>query len=245
MSAITFKGFNCYYKNKKDFDQVIFDLELSVKEGELLVIVGESGSGKTTLLKACMGMMNYFEGDLLINGVPVEDIKVEQANYAYVSQLIGIAPHMTVFENIAFPLRVMKASSAEIEERVEEVAGKLGIRFLLSRKPRQLSGGQQQRVAIARAIVKNPTFIFFDEPFSNIDPSMRLKLRIEVKRLVKECGCTAVFVTHDISEAFFLADRIAVLEHGRLAELGTPEEIEKAPRSELMRAYFEPSTNTQ
>ncbi len=241
MQAIQFQNVSCYYKNKKETICALKNINFDVAQGEFVVVVGESGSGKSTLLKSCMGLINYFEGDILIGGVKVENIQVKHANYAYVSQQLGLAPNFTVFDNIAFPLVNIKTSHEEVEKRVEQVASQLGIKFLLTRKPRQLSGGQQQRVAIARAIVKNPSYMFFDEPFANIQPQLRVELRQLVKKLSTAYGCTTLFVTHDIAEAFAIADKIVVLENGSVAQIGTPQQIKSNPTSELIKAYLENS----
>ncbi len=238
MNAIEFKNFSCYYKGKKEYITALSALDLSVEQGELLVVVGESGSGKTTLLKSCLGMADFFEGELFIDGVTIEDIDLKTSQYAYVSQEFSLYPNLTVYENIAFPLRIMRTTQKEVDKRVKEIAELVDISFLLTRKPRHISIGQQQRVAIARALIKNPSFIFFDEPFANIDGVFRKELRALVKKIHGHFKPTVVFVTHDISEAFFLADRIAVLEDGKLVELATPEEILETPKSELMKHFL-------
>lgn len=238
MEIIRLNNFSCYYKNKKEFVTALDSVSLSVERGEFFVIIGESGCGKTTLLRSCLGLARYYDGDILIEGVSVGDIDMKRGRYAYVSQEIGLYPGLTVYKNIAFPLSVTHTMPDEIDRRVKAVAAELGIDFLLSRRPSQLSIGQQQRVAIARAIIKNPTVMYFDEPFSNLDPALRLELRSVVKGLHETYGTTVVFVTHDIGEAFAMADRIAVLEKGRLVEIGTPEYLMEKGKSELIKGFL-------
>ncbi len=238
MKIIEFKNFSCYYKQKKEYIKAIDEISFSIDSGEFVVVIGESGSGKTTLLKACLGLANYFEGDLIINGLSVENLDLKSGNYAYVRQEIGLYPNLTVYENIAFPLRVIKTAQAEVDERVKKIAKRVGVEMLLTRKPRQLSGGQHQRIAIARALVKNPRIIYFDEPFSNVDPTLRSDLRLMVKQIHKVYKPTILFVTHDLGEAFTLADRIIVLENGKVVEEGTPEYLEKNGQSELIKEFF-------
>ncbi len=238
MTVIEFKNFDCFYKVKNGYFTALSRINLEVEDGELLVVIGESGSGKSTLLKSCLGMAEYFTGDLLIDGISVEDIDLKTSKFAYVNQEFALYPNLTIYENIAFPLRVMKATQKEIDRRVKEIAELMGISFLLTRKPRHISIGQQQRAAIARALIKNPSFVFFDEPFANVDAVLRKELRDVVKRMHSELKWTSVFVTHDLSEAFYLADRIVVLEDGKIVETGTPEEIKNAPSSELTKHFF-------
>lgn len=235
---ITFSGFSCYYKHKKEYMKVLDGLDFSIPTGELLVVLGESGSGKTTLLKCCLGLAEYFEGELTVDGTPIEDIDVKSSNVAYIRQDIALYPNMTVYDNIAFPLRNIKTPQSEIDSRVKAVAERLEISFLLTRKPKQLSGGQQQRVAIARAIVKNPRYLFFDEPFSNVDPALRHDLRELVKQIHAELRPTVLFVTHDITEAFSVAERIIVIQDGKIIEQGTPDELQRSHTSELLCAFF-------
>ncbi len=238
MNAIELKDFSCYYKNKKEYVTALSHLDLAVKQGEFLVVVGESGGGKSTLLKACLGLADYYEGEILVDGVSAENIDLKSGRYAYVRQEIALYPNLTVYENIAFPLRVMKTPQAEVDRRVKEIADIIGMRLFLTRKPRQLSGGQQQRVAIGRALIKKPSVIFFDEPFSNVDVNLRADLKILVKQLHKQLKPTVVFVTHDLAEAFALAERIVILEGGRITQVGTPEEIKKRPTSPLIRQFL-------
>ncbi len=239
MNAIEMKNFSCYYKNKKNYIPALKHLDMTIQAGEFIVIVGPSGSGKTTFIKACLGKADFFEGDLFIDGAPVEQMDLRSGKYACVRQEIGLYPNMTVYENLAYPLRVAQTPQAEVDARVREMAQLLDIGYLLTRKPRQLSGGQQQRVAIGRAIIKDPAYIYFDEPFSNVDPALRGGLRELVRQLHSRFRPTVVFVTHDLQEAFSLAERIIVLEDGCVAEEGTPFELIQRGQSPLIRAFLE------
>ncbi len=238
LNAIEMKNLSCYYKQKKEYITALSQLDLTVQQGEFLVVVGQSGSGKSTLLKACLGLAEFFEGDLLIDGVPIEALDLKNGRYAYIRQEIALYPNLNVYENIAFPLRSAKLPQPEVDRRVKEMAALIGMERLLTRKPKQLSGGQQQRVAIARALIKRPDFLFMDEPFSSLDGSLRADLRALLKELHRQLRPTVVFVTHELPEAFALADRMVVLEEGKIVEAGTPEALSKAPQSQLLRQYF-------
>ena len=238
MEIIRLNNFSCFYQNKKEYVTALDNVSFSIERGEFFVIIGESGCGKTTLLRSCLGLAPYYEGDIFVDGVSVDEMDLKRGRYAYVSQEIGLYPNLTVYKNIAFPLSVTHTLPQEIDKRVKKIAAELGIDFLLSRKPSQLSIGQQQRVAIARAMIKDPTIMYFDEPFSNLDPVLRLELRSVVQKLHEAYGTTVVFVTHDISEALAIADRIAVLENGKLIEIGTPEYLVQNGKSELIKGFL-------
>lgn len=225
MNTIEFDSFSCYYKNKNEYITALDRISVGIEAGELLVVLGESGSGKTTFLKSILGLCDYVQGNLFVDGVSVDDLKLSKSNIGYVRQEAGLYPHMTVYENIAFPLRTIHTPQAEVDRRVKELSSVLEIDWLLTRKPKQLSGGQCQRVAIARALIKNPVIVLLDEPFSNIDPKLRTDLRQLTKKVHDLYGCTMVFVTHDLTDAYALADRILILEQGKIKALGTPTEL--------------------
>lgn len=238
MEIIKFEDFSCYYKNKTGYTKALDHLDFSIESGELFVIAGKSGCGKTSLLKCILGHCEYMEGKLFIDGVSMEDFDVKSGNIGYVRQETDLYPHLTVYENIAFPLRMMHTAQSEVDRRVKEIADKLDIRYLLTRKPRQLSGGQHQRISIARALVKDPSILLLDEPFSNIDPTLRGQLRQLVKQLHQDYQTTMLFVTHDLEEAFSLADRILVLDNGHVEEIGVPIDLIHNHKSELLKEFL-------
>lgn len=237
---IEFKDFSCYYKIKQGYLAAIDELNMTVNDGELFVLVGPSGSGKSTLLKAILNICQDVSGELLVDGVPAQSINMQDNLFAYVSQEYVLYPRMMIYENIAYPLRTQHTEQKEVDRRVREISEKLGLSYLLNRLPRQLSGGQHQRVAIARALIKHPQYLLMDEPFSNVAPEQRAELRELVRKINKEFGTTVIFVTHDLPEAFSLADRLAVLNEGRLEELGTPMELRENPQSELLKEFLLP-----
>lgn len=238
MSEIIFENFSAYYKNKKEYVKALDALSFAVHDGEFFVIAGASGCGKTTLLRSVLGQMEYTEGTLTVDGQSVEALRAQERNIGYVRQEPGLYPHLTVYENIAFPLRMIHTAQDEIDSRVKKIAAMLEIDWLLTRKPRQLSGGQQQRAALARAFVKQPTALLLDEPFSDLEPALHRQLRLLLKDLQKQLQITVLFVTHDLAEAFSLADRLLVLENGRLADLDTPQALLKAHNSDLLREFL-------
>lgn len=225
MSKITIQDLSVTYVNqKKEHVQVLKNLNAEFSSGRFHVIMGYSGCGKTTLLHAIAGMLNY-EGLIQVNGCDISQLAMEKRNIALVSQEYVLYPKMTIFDNIAFPLKVMGAPKQEIRERVNEVAELLELTHCLSRRPKHLSGGQQQRVAIARALVRKPEICLFDEPFSNLDISLREKARNIIKLWVKESGCTALYVTHDFAEGMVLADNLVIVNDGKVEISGTPSEV--------------------
>ena len=244
MSFIQFDNFSYYYKAKKEAVQALKNITLNIEKGSLVAIIGQSGSGKTTLIKSIMGKCSYIDGSLSIDGVDVEEIDIKKSNFAYISQEISLYPHMTVFDNIAFPLKMMGASFDEITRRVQQVAKTLDIDWLLTRKTKQLSLGQCQKVAIARAIIKKPKIMLFDEPFANIDGIARVQLQQLVQDIHRQTCTTTIFVTHHIPEALMLGQKIAVLEEGKLTQFGTAEEILQNPTSQLIQQYLKDEANS-
>lgn len=238
MATLQFENFSCYYKSKKKTEKILDALTFDVQDGELLVLLGPSGCGKTTLLKCILDQCDYTQGQLLIDGVPSTDRGTRAGNIGYVRQTADLYPHMTIYENIAYPLRVIHTAQSELDRRVKEIAELLDIGFLLTRKPRQLSGGQQQRAAIARAMVKNPSILLLDEPFSNLDPSLRTNLRQLIRDIHEHFQTTILFVTHDLSEAFAIADRILVLEDGHITDDGTPISLLHDHHSKLLGEFL-------
>jgi multiple sugar transport system ATP-binding protein len=223
---------------------VVDDLTLSVEDGEFVVLLGPSGCGKTTTLRMLAGLEDVTSGDILIGEVRVNDIPTQARDIAMVFQSYALYPHMTIAENIAYPLRVRKTGREEIERRVNQVAMMLEIDRLLSRRPRDLSGGERQRVALARAIVRSPRVYLMDEPLSNLDARLRVQMRGELKRLQHELGTTTIYVTHDQAEAMTLAHRVAVMRGGRLQQFDTPMNIYNSPANRFVAEFVgSPSMN--
>jgi multiple sugar transport system ATP-binding protein len=204
---------------------VLHGVDLEIKAGEFFVLLGPSGSGKTTTLRILAGLEPVSGGQVWIDGEDVTFTEPGARDVAMVFQSYALYPHMTVAQNIGFPLKMVGQSQQAIEEAVNEAAKRVGIEHLLSRRPGQLSGGQQQRVALARAIVRHPRIFLLDEPLSNLDAKLRLETRLELHQLQRELGVTTVYVTHDQEEAMTLADRIAVFMDGNIVQVGTPREI--------------------
>ena len=209
------------------------DLSLEIAPGELLALVGPSGCGKTTMLGFVAGFTHAAAGTLYFDGRDVTRFPAQRRNIGYVFQDYAIYPHMTVAQNIRFPLEVARMPRRHADQRVHETASLVGVVDLLSRRPHQLSGGQRQRVALARALVKRPDVLLLDEPLSNLDAHLRAQTRAEIRRLQLELGMTAVLVTHDQSEALAIADRVAVMHQGRIVGLDTPSAIYSRPGSLL------------
>lgn len=230
--------FSAFYVNKKEPFTALDKLTFSVNRGELFVVVGESGCGKTTLLKSVLRMIAYVDGEMLVDGIPIDDLDIKTCNFAFVDQEVTLYPQKTVYENIAFPLLMSRTPYQEIDRRVKEIADLMDLRWLLSRKPKQLSGGQQQRVGLARALIKKPDLLLLDEPFSNLDPEIRRQMRQILHQVHQQYRTTILFVTHDLAEAFALADRMMVLNNGKLEVIGTPQELIENPRSELLEVYL-------
>ncbi len=214
------------------------DISLTVRDGEFFVLLGPSGSGKTTLLRIIAGLERPTSGRVYIDGVDVTDLPPRKRDVAMVFQTWALYPHMRVYDNIAFPLRIRGVPRGEIDRRVREVAKLLGIEGLLDRYPRQLSGGQQQRVALARALVRNPKVWLMDEPLSNLDAILRVHMRVELKRLQRELGITTIYVTHDQAEAMAMADRVGVMNQGVMAQVGSPQEIYDNPADTFVASFI-------
>ena len=213
-------------------------VSLAVEPGEFLALLGPSGSGKTTILMAIAGFEYPDEGQILVGGEDVTWMPPYQRNLGMVFQKYTLFPHMSVLENIAFPLKMRGVGRAEREERARTALATVRLDGFGERRPSQLSGGQQQRVAIARAIVYKPRVLLMDEPLSALDKNLREEMQIETKQLQREIGVTVVFVTHDQTEALTMADRVAVLDHGRLQQVGTPHDLYEAPSSAFVAGFI-------
>ncbi|MEJ7763069.1 MAG: ABC transporter ATP-binding protein [Thermomicrobiales bacterium] len=216
----------------------VSDLSLDVADGELLVMLGPSGCGKTTALRMLAGLEEPDEGDILIGGRSVVGLEPRERDISLVFQQYALYPHLSVAANIAYPLKVQRIGKRERDERVGRVADMLGLGALMGRKPGQLSGGEQQRVALGRAIVRQPRVSLMDEPLSNLDAKLRTQMRTEIKGLQKELGVTTFFVTHDQAEAMTLADRIAIMDHGHLQQVGSPEEVYAHPANTFVAEFI-------
>jgi multiple sugar transport system ATP-binding protein len=218
--------------------QIIEGMDLEVHEGEFMVFVGPSGCGKSTTLRMIAGLENISAGDLFIDGVRSNDLRPVDRGLAMVFQSYALYPHMTVAENMGFALKMAGISRAERDVQVKRAADILRITELLDRYPKELSGGQRQRVAIGRAIVRKPKVFLFDEPLSNLDAALRVKMRIELSRLHKELGTTMIYVTHDQVEAMTMGDRIAVFNKGRIEQVGRPMDLYNAPANEFVAEFI-------
>ncbi|WP_226668725.1 ABC transporter ATP-binding protein [Microbulbifer aggregans] len=235
MASIEFKGVS---KRYGDSLPTVPELDLSIRDGEFMVLVGPSGCGKSTVLRMIAGLESVTAGELYIGGHLVNDLPPKDRDIAMVFQNYALYPHMTVFENMAFGLRVRHTPKLGIERRVREAADTLGLSDLLQRKPGQLSGGQCQRVALGRAMVREPQVFLFDEPLSNLDAELRVQMRANIGRLHREFGTTSVYVTHDQVEAMTLGSRIAILNQGQLMQVGTPLELYGDPDNTFVAGFM-------
>jgi sn-glycerol 3-phosphate transport system ATP-binding protein len=218
--------------------QVIHGVDAEIADGEFIVIVGPSGCGKSTLLRMVAGLEEISGGEIAIGGRVVNDVEPAQRDIAMVFQNYALYPHMSVYDNMAYGLKIAKVPKTEIEQRVNKAAKILEIGALLQRKPRQLSGGQRQRVAMGRAIVRQPQVFLFDEPLSNLDAKLRAATRLEIQKLHAELGVTSLFVTHDQVEAMTLAQRMIVMNAGRIEQIGTPEQVYGLPASTFVAGFI-------
>ncbi|MCX6836082.1 MAG: ABC transporter ATP-binding protein, partial [candidate division Zixibacteria bacterium] len=224
---------------KRFGDQQVLDgISLELGERELLVLLGPSGCGKSTVLRLIAGLEEADQGEILIDNRRVEKLRPRDRNVALVFQNYSLYPHMTVEKNLAFPLQVARVKSMEIKTRVRQVAEMLGLGDRLKDRPGQLSGGQRQRVALGRAIIRDPAIFLLDEPLSNLDAELRVRMRQEIVQLQRRLGRPMIHVTHDQSEALTMADRIALLNHGRIEQLGTPEELYTRPASRFVAEFI-------
>jgi ABC-type sugar transport system ATPase subunit len=233
MSNIKFTNINKSFGTNK----IINNFNLEGKEDEFLVLVGPSGCGKSTLLRMIAGLEQIDEGEIFINDQLVNELHPSKRETAMVFQSYALYPHMNVYENMSFGLKIEKRPKEEIEQKVMQAAKILKIEELLERKPKQLSGGQRQRVAIGRAITRNPKIFLFDEPLSNLDAALRAEMRVEISKLHNQIKTNMIYVTHDQVEAMTLADRIVILNHGNIEQVGTPDEIYRNP-SNIFVAQF-------
>lgn len=239
-AAVRFEGV------RKSFGatEVLRGVDIDVAAGECLVLLGPSGCGKTTLLRLVAGLEKADAGRILIGERSVDDVPPAERDVAMVFQNYALYPHLTAFENVAFPLRARRLPDTQIEPRVREAARRVEIEALLDRRPAQLSGGQQQRVAVARALVRNPAVLLMDEPLSNLDAKLRYQTRTELKRLQQELGTTTLYVTHDQAEAMTLGHRVALLRDGAVEQVGAPLDLYRRPANRFVAEFLgSPSIN--
>jgi multiple sugar transport system ATP-binding protein len=234
MGQVVLKGINKFY----DAVHAVKDVNLQIRDKEFVVFVGPSGCGKTTTLRMIAGLEAISSGDISIDGNVVNDLAPMDRDIAMVFQNYALYPHMSVYDNMAFGLKMRKFEKPEIEKRVKDAADILGIGDLLKRKPRQLSGGQRQRVALGRAIVRHPRVFLFDEPLSNLDAKLRVQMRVELKKLHLRLGTTAVYVTHDQVEAMTLGDRVVVMKDGVVQQVGEPLELYNTPANKFVAGFI-------
>ena len=224
----------------KKYDEVeaVRGIDLDIADQEFVVLVGPSGCGKSTTLRMIAGLEDITGGEILIGGDVVNDVPPKDRDIAMVFQNYALYPHMTVYENMSFGLRLKRFPKAEIKKRVDEAARILDISELLERKPKALSGGQRQRVAMGRAIVRNPKVFLFDEPLSNLDAKLRVQMRTEIKKVHQKVRTTTVYVTHDQVEAMTLADRVVVMNHGLIEQVGPPNELYHSPKTRFVAGFI-------
>ena len=235
MAAIDMKNI---VKKYGDGFPAVNDVSIDVQDGEFMILVGPSGCGKSTLLRMIVGLEDITDGDMMIGDKRVNDLAPRDRNLAMVFQNYALYPHLTVYENIAFPLRLAKAPDSEVDEKVRAASATLELDEHLERKPGNLSGGQRQRVAMGRAIVRDADAFLFDEPLSNLDAKLRGQMRSEIARLQKRLGITTVYVTHDQTEAMTLGDQVAVLKRGVLQQLATPRELYENPGNLFVAGFI-------
>ncbi len=238
MGAISIRNVVKAYGHGPKANQVIHGVNAEIKDGEFIVIVGPSGCGKSTLLRMVAGLEEITGGEIAIAGRVVNDVEPADRDIAMVFQNYALYPHMTVYDNMAYGLKIAKVPSAEIKQRVDKAAGILQLAPFLARKPRELSGGQRQRVAMGRAIVRQPQVFLFDEPLSNLDAKLRAQTRLEIQKLHRELGVTSLFVTHDQVEAMTLGQRLIVMNAGHMEQIGTPEEVYARPATTFVAGFI-------
>ena len=234
MAQVLIRNLNKMY----DDVHAVKDVNLEIRDNEFMVLVGPSGCGKTTTLRMVAGLESITSGQVLIGDVVVNDLAPMDRDIAMVFQNYALYPHMSVYDNMAFGLKMRRIGRADIAKRVQEAADILGIGDYLGRKPRQLSGGQRQRVALGRAIVRHPKVFLFDEPLSNLDAKLRVQMRVEIKKLHTRLSTTAIYVTHDQVEAMTLGDRVVVMKDGLVQQVGEPLELYNAPANRFVAGFL-------
>jgi sn-glycerol 3-phosphate transport system ATP-binding protein len=238
VGAISIRNVTKRYGHGPSANAVIHGVNAEIADGEFIVIVGPSGCGKSTLLRMVAGLEEVSGGEIAIGAKVVNDVEPADRDIAMVFQNYALYPHMSVFDNMAYGLKIARLPSDQIRTRVDKAARILELTALLDRKPRQLSGGQRQRVAMGRAIVREPQVFLFDEPLSNLDAKLRAQTRLEIRKLHQELGVTSLFVTHDQVEAMTLAQRMIVMNAGRMEQIGTPDEVYSRPATTFVASFI-------
>ncbi|MBO8138868.1 MAG: ABC transporter ATP-binding protein [Thermosipho sp. (in: Bacteria)] len=234
MAKITIKGVKKYFGNVKALDGI----DIEIEDGIFVALLGPSGCGKTTLMRCISGLEQLTDGKIYFDNVEISKLQPRDRNVSMVFQSYAVWPHMKVYDNIAYPLKLKKIPKEEIHKKVQWAVDLLNISELVNRYPSQLSGGQRQRVAVARAIVHNPKVLLLDEPLSNLDALLRVKMRSELKKLQEQLKVTTIYVTHDQVEAMTMGDKIAVMNKGKIIQYGTPEEIYKRPSTKFVAGFI-------
>lgn len=235
MATLKFIDLNKVYDNGV---HAVYDFNLEIKDKEFIVFVGPSGCGKSTTLRMVAGLEDISSGELYIDDVLVNDVAPKKRDIAMVFQSYALYPHMNVYDNMAFALKLKKYTKEEIKEKIDNAAEILGLTDYLKRKPKELSGGQKQRVALGRAIVRNPKVFLMDEPLSNLDAKLRVQMRTEIKHIHEQVGATTIYVTHDQTEAMTMADRVVVMKDGWVQQIGTPSEIYSKPSNVFVATFI-------
>jgi multiple sugar transport system ATP-binding protein len=240
MSNLRIENLTKKYENTKALD----NFSLEIKSGEFVVLLGPSGCGKTTAVRCIAGLISPSSGQIYIGDKLVNDLPPKDRDVAMVFQNFALYPHMSVYDNIAFPLKMKKKSKLYVEQKINDVADLLGMKDLLGRKPKELSGGQMQRVALGRALVREPKVFLMDEPLSNLDAKLRMYMRTEIKKLQKKVGITTLYITHDQIEAMSMADKVAIMNKGLLQQVGEPQEVYNQPANTFVADFIgSPSMN--
>lgn len=235
MGYIDLKDIRVSYNNKNN---ILEGLNLSIQEGELVSLLGPSGCGKTTTLRVIAGFIEPQDGQFILDNEDLTNVPVHKRNFGLVFQSYALFPHLTVFDNVAFGLKLKKMDKAIMKEKVDAMIKACDLEGLGERFPKELSGGQRQRVALARALVVEPKLLLLDEPLSNLDAKLRVNMRVEIKRIQKKLGITTIFVTHDQEECFSISDRVAVMNKGVIEQYDTPEEIYAHPKTEFVARFI-------
>ena len=234
MTKLQIKNLSKNFGNTK----ILENINLEINEGEFVVLVGPSGSGKSTILRIIAGLETPSTGEVLINNKVINDLKPKDRDIAMVFQNYALYPHMSIFDNLAFPLKMKNIDKKIIDKSVNDISSMLGINHYLAKKPKELSGGERQRVALGRAIIRKPELFLMDEPLSNLDAKLRTQMRAELLKLHKSLSSTVIYVTHDQIEALTMGNKIAVLNHGEMQQVGTPSEIYNNPRNIFVAGFI-------